>query len=1331
MKRIAILLICILISLPSIFALSEKPEFKFTHYNTAIGLPSNCIRDILQDPDGFIWFATDGGLVRFDGFNTKVILPPIADSTGSSDLYAMSLCLKEGEIIAAMARNIYRFDKRSESLQPVNLLYPDGIPSVKGGEVRKIICTKDGQLWASVEGRGIYEVARNLSVKKLHLFPELNNCMSTLFEDSHGNLWGVSIYKEGGVYIYDKKKGEFKKFYLDLNGERVSPQAQSVFEDENGEMWLGSWTKGLIHFDPASRKGVAVDGGNFHKLYHIHSIEQYSPARLLVGSEQGLTLFDIPSSTSCTYAPDELDRRSLSNQFVYPILKDKEGGVWVGTFYGGVNYMAPDTKHIRSLTHSKFRNSICGDVISCIDEAPDGSIWIGSDDGGLCRYEPTTGNFRSYPLNGGSEGNNVHALDATAEGIWVGTYSDGAGLLNPATGVWKRIPLEGVGNNYNCYSIFRDTHGTVWMAAGNTLNRLDENRGMFVRHRDLGAWIVNVVQDSHLNLWIATQGKGVFFYNPYFDTWANYTTSRNHGSLPHNHVNQIKISEEGKIYAATSNGIAVFNEKDHSFHKIEMELPSRQATIVEPDGQSLWIATMAGLTRLWNDGKREQFTGLDGLPSNAFSAGASIRGSDGRIYFGTTKGICIISPDDIKYNTVVPPIRFTGLDIINESVNVGDETLPESLNTIRKLTLRRDQHTFTIYFAALSYAHPWYNSYRYKLEGFDKDWIQGNNINRATYSNLPPGKYKFRVIASNNDGTWNNEGVSLDIEILPEWYATWWMKTIYILAAIFLGLFIVRYDMRRREKAYREELARMADNKEKEVYRTKLNFFTIVAHEIRTPVSLIIGPLEKVMEAAKDFPKASRSDLSMINSNAKRLLSLVNQMLDFKKVEESALPTVFNRVALRPLLESVAERFRPSIEHKGATLLANYPSPDMEVDICPESFTKLVSNLLNNARKFTKDRVLLSCIAREADGKFVIVVEDNGIGISKDNIAKIFTPFYQIINNPNESRGGTGLGLSIVKSVAESHGGSVEVESEPGKGSKFIVTLPIRQNAVAPLVNARPENMPEGDVKVAVKIPQGDKKPLMLVVDDNVEMLSYISKSMEDIFEVMTAENGREALDILHSRTVDMIVCDWMMPVMDGLTLLRHVRNESDLSHIPFVMLTAKTDNSSKVESMRIGADAYVEKPFSMSFLKARVENLVSMRRRLMEKYAANPLEPVTTLATTPVEDEFLKRMTAIIEENFSNPNLTVDFLADAMGISRTGLYAKIRSLAGVKPNELIKITRLKKAAELLAAGGHTVNEICYMTGFSGASYFSKCFQQQFGVRPNQFANSVDERRVN
>ena len=646
---------------------------------------------------------------------------------------------------------------------------------------------------------------------------------------------------------------------------------------------------------------------------------------------------------------------------------------------------------------------------------------------------------------------------------------------------------------------------------------------------------------------------------------------------------------------------------------------------------------------------------------------------------------------------------------------------------MEELELSYKENAFSLLYASLSYCTPNKNKYAYKLEGFDKDWNYVGSQNKATYTNLPAGTYLFKVKATNNDGIWNEKGTSLKITIHPPFYWSTASKLLYfVLVCIAFG-FVIRFIIKRTEKKHTAEINKLNANKEKEVHEAKIKFFTMIAHEIRTPVSLIIGPLEKIMKSPVSLPSTVRDDLNIIDRNSQRLVFLVNQLLDFRKVEQEGMKMKFASQNIHQLLKAVCERFEPFIAQHGARLTVKYPEADFTAIVDSEAVTKLVSNLLTNASKYTKDEVTLTCIVQPEQHTFIIRVTDNGIGISKEEQKKIFHPFYQAMDN----KPGTGIGLSIVKSIVESHNGCIEVESEVNKGSSFIVTLPVEQVQVLPqdtgtsLLNN--PTIPEGILQEDLSGSPIKHKPTMLIVDDNEEMLNFLSSSLTDKYSILTAEDGIEALNKLKENEVTLIVSDWMMPRMDGVEFCKAIRTNQATSHIPFILLTAKTDTNSKIEGMDCGADAYIEKPFSMQYLEACIKNLVDLRNLLRQKFSKMPLVPLNSIANNSMDDKFLTRMNEIIEENFSNPELSVDFLAEKLCISRSGLFAKIKTLANITPNELIQVVRLKKAAILLAENKYRINEICYMVGFNNPSYFSKCFQKQFGMKPGEFVNGKRE----
>lgn len=924
---------------------------------------------------------------------------------------------------------------------------------------------------------------------------------------------------------------------------------------------------------------------------------------------------------------------------------------------------------------------------------------------------------------------NVHALCMDDDDLWIGTYTGGVNVLNTKTGTFRVYTTKGGDlttlDGTSSYAIFRDREKRIWvtsMAGINLYNREEDN---FIRVKDLESLTIDIDQDADGNIWFSTQGKGLFKYNPDKKTWKNYVYSNTPGALVNDQVNCVLIDGNGNMWVGTMNGLCKYDAGEDRFEAIPLDIPSRNICGIVEDQHVLWLTTTKGLVRYAPGESCQVFTRSDGLQSEQFLPNAALKASDGKIYVGSVNGFNAFYPYQIKMNKVLPPVVITGLEIFNKEIRIGDKKLPKALNWMAELDLSYKDHVFSLLYASLSYCTPEKNQYAYKLEGFDKDWNYVGSQNKATYTNLPAGTYVFKVKATNNDGIWSNQEASLKITIHPPFYWSTASKILYFIWVCIALTFFIRFLLKRTEKKHTAEINQLNVSKEKEVHEAKIKFFTMIAHEIRTPVSLIIGPLEKIMKSSIPMPAVLRDDLNIIDRNSQRLLFLVNQLLDFRKVEQEGITMRYASQNIRQLLQAVCERFKPFITQHGAHLEVEYPDADFTAMVDSEAITKMISNLLTNASKYTKDKVVLSCIVQPEQHTFVVKVTDNGIGISKEDRKRIFKPFFQAMDN----KPGTGIGLSIVKSIVESHNGCIEVESEINKGSSFIVTLPIEQvgaevqEGEAGVLNPA---IPEDILSETLPVMSSKNKPLMLIVDDNEEMLNFLSSSFSAQYSILTAEDGMEALEKLKEHEVTLIVSDWMMPRMDGVEFCKALRADQSISHIPFILLTAKTDTNSKIEGMDCGADAYIEKPFSVQYLEACIKNLLDLRNLLRQKFSKMPLVPLNSIANNSMDNKFLTRINEIIEQNFSNSELSVDFLAEELCISRSGLFAKIKTLANITPNELIQIVRLKKAAALLSENKYRINEICYMVGFNNPSYFAKCFQKQFGIKPGEFVNGKE-----
>ena len=1317
MIRRTISILALLVTFSFSVVAKPIPEADFTHIDTRSGLPSNSVRDIKQDSQGFMWFATDGGLVRYDGRemrifdinSTHIDKDPTA---GFLDNFIATIYEKGGILWIGEDSGLYNYNPHTDLIKRVPVPDRNGVPRYITEPVGFITADFDGNLWIVVQGHGIVRYNPEMGTTQWYDINEWNNNISELLVDSNNNIWAIGYVNPHGLQLLDRAADEFRPVNITNNaGQTIITSASSIGEDSEGKIWLGSTHHGLICFDPYTRRQVEhfMTPGT-RSASHVHSITEIEPGLIAFGSNNGLGMFDWRTLETRYFLPDELNSHSISNSFVYPVTLDEEGGLWVGTFYGGINYLAPQLKPFRQYLPSAFRNSVKGNVISRFEELPDGVIAIASDDGGLSLLNPVTGKFSSPDIFPPSHSQNLHALENVDNTLWIGSYGDGITAWNRNNNTRRHyttviLPDGKEAEEESAYDIYRNSKGRIYAGTMNGINVYDPDIDKFRRLINTGAMVIDIEEIPTGELLFATQGAGIYVLNP-DGSWKIFKSDDKSG-LPHNHVNSIESSAAGDVYVATQNGLVKYDSVEHKFEPMDTGIDENIIMSVISDQHTLWLTTPKGIWRLVNGGQGRMFGSADGVAGESTVANTLFKSSDGCIYSGANHGFTAFYPYQLKDNPHVPPLALTDIRV-NHNVYTpsGSETV--AVNDIKEIEVPYGHNSVTVNFAALSYVNPGKNSYRFRLDGYEKDWVDGGNQNFVRYTNLEPGKYVLHIQGSNNDGVWNAEGLSLVIRVLPPWWATWWMKAIYSVVFIALIALMWLWAARRSEREHTVQIERLERRKEHEVYDAKMKFFTMIAHEIRTPVSLIKGPLEKILRNSENLNGEQRADLEVISRNNNRLLKLINQLLDFKSVENAGLVNEFTSTDIPTLVKITVDRFASSMQKKGISIEMKGVDSGFVADIDAEAFTKLLSNLLNNARKYALSKVNVDVRHSANESTFTVVVADDGPGIPKESLPRIFEAFYRTEQDERTNpEGGSGIGLSIVKNVTDAHGGNVKVYNGDNGGAVFEVTLPL-------IHDKEPQ-------RVMPKEKADSEKPTLLFVDDNADMVDFITSSFSNDYNILSANNGREALQTLKDTHPDIIVSDWMMPGMDGLQLCEAIRTDSEISHIPFIMLTARTDDVSKTQGYEKGVDGYLEKPFSITLLSATVSNILERRRELQKRYTTMPLEPLHSVALTLNDTDILQQMENIIQENLTNPALSVDFIADKMKISRSTLYNKIKILADITPNELIQLTRLKHAAVLLQDGHYRVNEICYMVGFNSPSYFAKCFQKQFGVRPNDF----------
>ena len=1298
MRKILLLMVCLLGILNS----EAKADYSFRNLTMNDGLTANAVRNIVQDKNGYIWFGTDNGLCRYNG---RQMVPFRIAELGINQ-YISALLSSEKGLYVGTDKGVFFIDFERQKYERL----PLDIHST----VTYLSFDKEGALWVSVMGQGVWQYMVKTSQTKHYEIKDIENAVAQVLVDNSNQIWAVTNWATPSVYRLNRLHNRFEPVSLSFPSMYISLR---MLQTKDGRMWLGSWEQGLLLMHSDGRVEQVLNPQSSKVGWHIHTLYEQTDGNICIGCDDGMIILNTKTR----------EWQKYGDRFVYAITTDTEGGMWIGTFYNGVRYISPVGKRFEGFS---MADGLTGNVISRFCEDRQGRVWVGSDDGGLMCYSPKEQRFVGYPHQDVLSKRNVHALTLDSDNnLWIGTYTDGVMVLNLATGQLRQYMQTSSVNsldNSSSYAIHLDRHGRIWVATMEGLNLYDKQHDAFVRIGKTHAITIDIDEDKEGNLWLASQGEGLWLYNSKSRKLKNYRAADGDDTtLPDNQVNCCMIDQSGKMWIGTFAGLCVYDKQHDNFRRITLDVPSQNILSVIEDNGALWIATDRGIVKYVPEEGVQRFTLHDGLVSEQFQPNSGMKATDGRVYLGTTSGFNSFYPYQIKANSVMPPVYVTSLEILNcEECNA--DGLPIDLTLTKQITIGYgDSKMVTLSFASLSYCSPEKIQYAYMLEGFDRDWNYVGNQNRATYTNLPAGTYTFRVKATNNDGIWSDNEAELKIIVHPPFWWSWYAKLLYLVLMVMAVYYYVQLRLKRAERQHQRELQLLNEQKEKEVREARLNFFTMIAHEIRTPVSLIIGPLEKLMKQG-----APTADLKVIDRNAHRLLELVNQLLDFRKVEQQSLVMHFAPHNIYQLIVSVSERFAPTFEQNGKQFTVIYPDEHFTAIVDKEAIIKTVSNLLANANKYTKDQVQLMC-SEDPDGEhFRISVSDNGVGIREDDRQRIFQPFFQAEGN----KPGTGIGLNIVKNIVTQHHGDISVESELGVGSTFTIVLPVSQTeieAVAPENTSEPTaiddhsaTVPSPDIASTHHLSPITQHQTMLIVDDSEDMRQFLESSFSDKYAILTAGDGIEALHLLQQHQISIIISDWMMPRMDGAEFCCRVRQNPLTSHIPFVMLTAKTDDDSKVEGMDVGADTYIEKPFSVQYLEACIRNILQIRRQLMEKFSTQPLEPVTEIAQNPTDNEFLTKMNRIIEDNFSNSELNVDFLAERLNISRSGLFAKIKTLADVTPNEMIQIVRLKRAALLLHEGGHMVSEVGYMVGFTNPSYFSKCFQKQFGIRPAEYMKS-------
>ena len=1327
MKNTFCVLACFFIT---IFCQAQSVEEHYYFKNLSIrnGLSQNTVNAILQDRKGFMWLGTKDGLNRYDGLSFRKFKHDAANPRSIGNSFITSLYEDfNGNIWVGTDAGVYIYYPEKEAFEEFDCQSLEKTRIERS--VSMIAGDKQGRVWIAVEAQGMFCYDARQKLLRNYPLSEISSNIKCFTFDSGGTLW-LGFYGDGLYYSKDNLAtvhpyGSPEDGKREFEGGVITKIVQGNYNC----LYIGSVKEGVSELNLTSgqvRNLLAIDESG--ESIFCRDLLPYSDNELWIGTESGIYIYNLRTAQFIHLRASLYDSYSLSDNAIYALYKDREEGLWIGSYFGGVDYYPRQYTYFAKYYPKNIANSLHGKRVREFCRADDGTLWIGTEDGGLNHFNPKTKEFHFFEPSAGFT--NIHGLCMDGSHLWVGTFSKGLRVIDTRTGVVLRTYTEGhtphSWNDNSIFSICRTSAGEIYLGTLFGLLRYNRTQDNFDCIPELnGKFVYDIKEDSYGNLWLATYANGAYCYDVSARRWKNYVfDAEDEKSLPYDKVLSVFEDSYRQIWLTTQGGgFCLFHPDTETFTRYGLKdgLPNDVVyQIVEDDDRFLWLTTNNGLVRF--DPKTMEmkvFSTANGLPTNQFNYRSGFKDEAGNIYLGSINGFVAFDPRTFAENRQVPAVAITDFLLFNKEVSVGetDSPLKSSITFSDKVVLTADQNSFSFRIAALSYQAPRMNKLMYKLEGFDEGWLTIGESPLVTYSNLGYGDYVFKVKASNSDGVWNEQETSLHLSILPPFYLSGWAYCFYVLFFMGCLVCVIFYFKRRNYRKQHRQMEMLEQEKEREVYHAKIDFFTNVAHEIRTPLTLIKGPLENII-LKKEVDSETKEDLYIMKQNTERLLNLTNQLLDFRKTETRGFRLNFTECDVVAVLRETYFRFTSLAKQKGLDFILELPQECFMADVNQEALTKIISNLLNNGVKYASTYLRISL---ETDEKvFHIRTFNDGEMIPDTMKEEIFKPFVRL-DKEDEVTTGTGIGLALSRSLAELHQGSLMME----KGEEvncFCLTLPVNQDSTITLsaenVSQVEENscgweQEETDTK--------EKKPMILVVEDNPDMLAFIRKQLTTEYSVLTAMNGIEALAVLDNHYVNLVVSDVMMPQMDGFELCKTIKSDLSYSHIPVVLLTAKTNIQSKIEGLELGADAYIEKPFSVEYLLANISSLIHNREKLRQTFAKSPFVAANTMALTKADEEFIWKLNDIIQANLHNPEFSMEDMADALKMSRSSFYRKIKGVLDLSPNEYLRLERLKQAAQLLKEGKSRVNEICYTVGFNSPSYFSKCFLKQFGVLPKDF----------
>lgn len=1299
------------------------PYHYFTRFNSDSGLPNNTIISCHSDSRGFLWVGTKDGLYRFDGHDFMVPDQMLGSEMNEGMIGAVCED-RDGDIWFSSSKGVGLYHPVSGKV--------DVIESMKGIMCYRMAADDSGNIWLlhnDIWSKGlddcvVYRYDKKTGSTVSYPISQGNIQAIDVAIDTNHNVW---FNAEGSPYLYryDAKSDKFEQSRFQIDGKQNSSVITHIESAADGKLIVSTENRDVYLVNALSLNAEFIYRIG-KEANEIRTLLERDTDEYWIGTAAGIYIITDGNAEHLDKIAS--DSHSLSGGDIWCMTKGSKGNVWIGTFYNGLNLWQNSANLFSVLYENPSSNSIRGQFIRalCPDEV--GNLWIGTEDGGLnCmnQIDRSVVNYSIFSDNGNKI--NIQGLAVKGDDLWIATYEDGVIVFDINTRKVRKhyySPLENA-------TIRTLPHGEIVVGSRNGLYEYVEETDSFEHRDEIGNYFIHtMLVDSRDHLWVGTYGSGLFLCGKKGEQPRRITVNDTERGLSSDFITSLYEDSRHRIWITTEGGglsmVPLDDVVSGTFRFSTLKrsanaggLTSNVTSAVAEDEQgNIWVSTSRGIVQIDPDTMdiNEVFLKSSRIIGEQYSYGACYTARNGDIYFGTAQGLFRFSPTRIISAMKDIPIYITEIKANRDNRSIFLHSPDKSTIESDVIRIRhKDISSLDIRYSASDLSLPQAVVYSYGLthRGWQNKGMTTSN--HVSFVDIKPGRYTFSI---NRLGDEDDNFRTIELIVTPPFYESILAYIFYIIlfsAAIFA---IARMALKRRDAIRQQQTEKLEDRKKQEIYKAKLNFFTNITHEIRTPLTLIKMPLDKIISKG-DYTETSKKELVTMQENANRLLTLTNQILDMRKMDKNETQLRYVRKDIATILRRIYSTFEMNARDQHLTISHNIPEEAVMIPCAEDVVTTVMSNLLSNAVKYCQNTI--EVIFEELSDKIRIRVNSNGKRIPAQESEKIFEMFYQLGDSDDSVRRsqGTGLGLPYAKSMAKLHNGDLFLDSKYPGWNSFVFDIPKEQESHIEVVkNDIVEDAGTGEEK-------DSNLHFILVVEDDPDLRKYISNELSDEYNTVTAANGEDALKIIQNQRIDLVVSDVMMPVMDGCELCNTIKSSTDYSHIPVILLTAAVGIETRMETLQAGADGYIEKPFSMDLLRANVANLFKNRDIAYRQFVNSPLTHYNSVTVSNVDQKYMDKLHEVIISNLSNHDLNVDTLADMLSTSKSTLYRKVKGNTGLNINEYIRLCRLKQAAEMLSSQKYRVNEVADLVGFSSPSYFATSFQKQFNISPSNFVKQL------